>query len=286
MEHARAVNSAFLVRTSDTGVEGWAAAPLPFEPKGAMLEYRQALRRALGQLAPTEDRVLHGEYASADPRHCDVENLLLYNVGVGAFSHLGAEEVVLTRSWSPPPVPPGAPTALTHYHRYDIDGPRSSIPSAPPLATLAPTGLRLPVRVETVWYDIRAGGRMVGGGVGANHLDVRLNIHRPPAEARPAMLGMVKAVVDGFVAALHSHDGSRLDVVTERLGARLGVPAERVGELLVANPAGVLGARRLLWPFGDFVQWNPADDAIVRLQLTTTTSSSWLLSGTLSALHL
>lgn len=65
---------------------------------------------------------------------------------------------------------------------------------------------------------------------------------------------MVKVAVDGFISALQTHDGSELAVVAERLGARLGLPREGVADLLLANPAGVLGLRRLLWPFRDFVQ--------------------------------
>lgn len=69
-------------------------------------------------------------------------------------------------------------------------------------------------------------------------------------------------MVDGFISALHTHDGSQLEVVAERLGARLDVPGEGVAQLLSTNTAGVLGLRRLLLPFRDYVQWNPADDII------------------------
>ena len=277
----------FVVRASEGRVDGWATSPLSFEPKGPMLEYRQALRDALGHLAAGRGRTLVAAFASADARRCDVENLLVYNVGVSALAHLHVDEVVLARSWDPPAPPAGASMTLTHHHHYELtDGP----PPAPAcgerlVAYLAPTPLRLPVRIERVWYDIRSNGHMVACGVtsATERLEVSLTIHRPPAASRPALLGMVKVVVDGFMCALHRHDGTALDAVAQRLGARLGVSTEQVGELLVANPVAALGMRRLLWPFGDFVQWNPADDGIVRLHVATQPSPAWQLSGTVGA---
>ena len=46
----------------------------------------------------------------------------------------------------------------------------------------------------------------------------------------------------------------------------------KVAGLLVANPAGVLGQRRLVWPFHEFVQWNPADDGLVQLHVRAASS--------------
>lgn len=277
----------FVVRASEGRVDGWATVPLPFEPKGPMLEYREALREALGRLAPGIGRWLVAEFASADARRCDVENLLVYNLGVSAFAHLHVDDVVLARSWDPPAPPRGVPVTMVHHHGYQlIDGQ----PPGPPrgermIAHLAPAPLRLPVRIERVWYDITSNRRMVASGVASDkeRVEVSLTIHRPPGASRPALLGMVKVVVDGFVCALHRHDGTELDLVAQRLGDRLGASAERVGELLVANPVSALGVRRLLWPFGDFVQWNPADDGIVRLHVGTQPSPAWQLSGSVSA---
>ena len=286
--HASQVNPApFVVRASDGRVDGWATSPLPFEPKGPMLEYRQALREALGHMAPGVGQTLVAVFASADARRCDVENLLVYNLGISAFAHLHVDEVVLARSWEPPAPPGGVPTGLAHHHGYVLTTGQPPAPACGErlIAQLAPTPLRLPVRIERVWYDITSNGRMLASGVARDkdRLMVSLTVHRPPGTSRPALLGMVKVVVDGFVCALHRHDGTALDTVAQRLGARLGERAERVGDLLVANPVAALGVRRLLWPFGGYVQWNPADDGIVRLHVVTQPSPAWQLSGSVSA---
>ena len=95
------------------------------------------------------------------------------------------------------------------------------------------------------------------------------------------MLALVKVLVDGAVSALHVHDGSHLQVVSQRLASRLDACTTELADMLQTNPAGVLGERRLLWPFREFVQWNPADDAIVELRVRVSASDTWRLSGEL-----
>lgn len=271
----------FITLSAANRVEGWATAPLPFEPTGWMLDYRRALRVAIGELPVAGGRTLVGCYGSADDWRCDVENLLLYNVGVSAFAHLQAQDVVLVRSTTPPP-PDSTSRTLDHHHRYELADAPPPAPSGPFVARLALTPLRVPPRVESVWYDIRSTGHVeVGEGAG-RLLAVDVTVHRPTAASRPGLLGMVKVVVDGLISALHTHDGSQLEVVADRLGARLDVPAEGVAQLLSANAAGVLGRRRLVWPFRNFVQWNPADDTISWLRVRAEAASGWQLSATVS----
>jgi hypothetical protein len=76
--------------------------------------------------------------------------------------------------------------------------------------------------------------------------------------------------------------GPPLKFYDARDNLRLDVPAEGVAQLLSANAVGVLGRRRLVWPFRNFVQWNPADDIIGWLRVRAEATSSWELSATVS----
>lgn len=108
-------------RGSDACVEGWAAGRLPFEPKGWLLDYRGALRRAIGGLDPTRGRVLVGQFTSADTRPVDVENVLLYNLGLSTFSHLRPDALLISRSFARPrPPPEGDVGTPVHHHRYEL----------------------------------------------------------------------------------------------------------------------------------------------------------------------
>ncbi len=126
-----------------------------------MLEYRHALRRVLAGLDPARGAVLRGSYASRDTRRCDAENLLLYNLGLSAFAHLRPQEVVLSRSLTPAPLPVGDPQVLMHHHRYELVASDVPGPAGRVIARLAPVPVRRPVTVEKVWYDVRSSGRFV-----------------------------------------------------------------------------------------------------------------------------
>ncbi|MDP9403608.1 MAG: hypothetical protein M3P85_09810 [Actinomycetota bacterium] len=251
-----------------------------------MFEYRHALRQALAGLNADRGRVLLGRYASADTRRCDVENLLLYNVGVSAFAHLRPQQVVLVRSLTTPPPPEGDRDVLVHHHRYDLVGSEPPAPAGDVLVRFGPVPLRRPLAVEKVWYDVRSSGRLaVKSASRGDQLALDLTVHRPAGAAAPSMLGMVKVLVDGVVSALHTHDGTQLEVLADRLSQRLCVPGDQLADLLTDSPVAVLDRRRLLWPFQSFVQWNPADDAIVDLRVTAVTSTTWQLSGALAAVQ-
>lgn len=130
--------------------------------------------------------------------------------------------------------PEGAADLLVHHHRYEV---ATSAPVRPPgtlVARLAPIPLRRPVTVEKIWYDVRSSTQMIVGRVThGDHLGLQVTLHRPSVPVRPSTLGMVKVIVEGVVSALHTNDGTQLDVVADRLGDRLsplppcGRPADR-----------------------------------------------------------
>lgn len=247
-----------------------------------MVEYRSALRTALLGLDATEGRVLVARFASAETRPCDVEDLLLYNVGLSTFAHLRNEEIVLSRTYAPAVPPEGDARLLVHHHQYEVTGKAGTRPQGRVVARVPEIALRRPITVGQVWHDVRTAGVEVERADRDDRPALHLTVHRP--SNGPAMLGMVKVLVDGVVSALHSHDGTELDMVAARLGRRLGVVAADVASLLTANSAAALGTRRLLWPFRDFVQWNPGDDQVVELHVQGVPSSSWRLSGTVTSL--
>ena len=73
-------------------VEAWSTIRLPFEPNGWLLDYRNELRTALRAMRTTQVSILLAEYATPDDEFADLENVLLYNVGSGAYSHLARRD--------------------------------------------------------------------------------------------------------------------------------------------------------------------------------------------------
>jgi hypothetical protein len=113
---------AYRVDTDPGGswVEAWSSSRLPFEPKGPMREFRDELRRAVGQLSAGPEEALHALYTSPIDGHFDVENVLLYNVGPGAFASAAANEIVVEQAIGPVPGPPPELTGADHHYRYEI----------------------------------------------------------------------------------------------------------------------------------------------------------------------
>ena len=93
------------IRVSDHCVEAWSRSRLPFQPKGDAIEFRNALRGTLAELALPTGHRLHTTYASLLPDFCDAENVLFYNLGMSHVRHLMRYGVGLNRGYSMPTVP-------------------------------------------------------------------------------------------------------------------------------------------------------------------------------------
>ncbi len=146
-----------------------------------MLEYRTALRAGLRRLDPAHGPAMIASFASSDRRPCDVENLLLYHVGISAFAHLHSEEVVLARSFAPPtPRPDGDAGVLGYHHRYRLAAQAPAAPWGEVVARFPAVAVRRPVTVEKVWYDLRASGQVeVERRCRGRRLRLDLRLHRP-----------------------------------------------------------------------------------------------------------
>ena len=79
----------------------------------------------------------------------------------------------------------------------------------------------------------------------------------------------IKSLLDGFIAALHVHDGSGRDHVTAALNA-VG-DGECLWNLLNESEIAILGRRRLVRPHESKLAWNPANERCGFFEVTRTT---------------
>ncbi len=270
----------FAVSATPRMVEAWSTARLPFEPQGWRLTFRTALREAIKGLVGT-DGTLYACYTSADLHPCDVENVLLYNLGLSAFSHLAPTEVVVERRYDVPQVAEATDGPARHYYRYEV-GAVGRRPDWATVASWTTVALAPPFSIERVWAGLQPAVVVGTPPAPGAPLAVDLRLERPAAVKQPSVLAMTKSVVDGAIAALHAHDGSQLAMVAARLANRVQSTPALIAARLTDPSRAVLGVRRLLWPFRDFVQWNPADDRITHLRLSAHTGEDWRLSGTIT----
>ncbi|MDZ5621621.1 hypothetical protein [Nocardioides bizhenqiangii] len=237
----------YSVTHGDGRVQAWSSVRLPFEPKGWLRDYRSELQGALRATRATATSVLYAEYAAPDAAFADLENVLLYNVGSGCYSHLARRGIICRR------MPSG--DHLHHVTYASIESTDVIAPTGPVLAAArlvdTPSG-----GTPAHWWaafrqHLHVPGRAPYVGVFGVRAEVGLAWRRTLAPS-------VKALLDGLVSALHVHDGSEHDHVTTAL-SEVGD-----GELLWAllnDPAiAIFGQRRLVRPHGPKIAWNPADE--------------------------
>ena len=105
-------------------VELWSSKRLPFEPKGWLSDMRSSLIEAISQMEISDDSFLRATYHSDVLELCDLENILLYNVGIGKFKKLCQQGFLLERSFQSGPYPPGGFKNYPHYQRYEVGSKR------------------------------------------------------------------------------------------------------------------------------------------------------------------
>lgn len=74
---------------------------LPFTPRNEALELKKEIRRALSQLNAKEHKILYAYFAACRREFFDVENVLFYNIGPGAFNKLSVEELCFELKHNP-----------------------------------------------------------------------------------------------------------------------------------------------------------------------------------------
>ncbi|MHA6779658.1 hypothetical protein ACVGOW_01455 [Pseudonocardia saturnea] len=102
----------------------------------------------------------------------------------------------------------------------------------------------------------------------------------PPAGWRGSLSGLIKPLADGIVSNLHNHIGSVDHIVDRASSIDPTLTTGELAALLARTGPAPLGAVRLLTPRGAGVQWQPADDGIVVLDVRIT---SGIAPGTVEA---
>lgn len=234
-----------------------------------MLAMRDEIRKAVRNNRPKTGSFCYAAYVSPDASLCDCENVLFYNVDTrsGTFAHFVKAGVCFERVvGQPPETESPIPFMPQHYHRYEIN--RDSIWRFwEPEAVIGKLTAEFPsaeFSVHGVWYALRRG---------LAHLNVdeqtrlsaiaRFGLRVSVANLSLTSTGRLKILLDGVVAAFHFHDGTQIQKCSRRLASPLKIDARSIETALTDRRSTHLGGRRLLWPRGKGVQWNPGDDLCV-----------------------
>jgi hypothetical protein len=270
------------IEIDSTSVAIWLNTRLPFEPKGEMREARDRLREALSALeSASSETILTAVYTSLDEGFCDVENVLLYNVGSTAFAKSSQGGIRFERRIATPPQSPSG-ASFEHQNRYSLakicaESPNTSVYTREfDLVSLSSS-----TKPHEVWWAFHEGegGDSESQIQGAFALEIRL--------VTPKQLGnlasVIKPLLDGIISAMHSE--SNLDpVAAQRLAEKLGRPIESVVSRLQLPSAPILGPQDLLQVTSAGVKWNPADHLCQQCTVVVEAGAHWRCSASVMRL--
>lgn len=229
-----------------------------------MTHCASAIRDELRLLEIREGTLLEATLTGEPPHGADLENVLLYNVGVPqAHVHAG---VRLRR------LAAGGAGVVQHYRRVPIaEADREHEEAGPVLITM-----RVPVTdsheletAKSVWLAARrvAVGVAPGASLAPPAIDLRIRVSTGSARSRGS-IELVKKLLDGACAALHVYAGPNLEEVTRRLGNELGEDPGTLRDLLSSERGALLGPLDFLWLRGEGLQVSPADDRICAAEVS------------------
>ncbi len=263
----------FEIQSGIDSVQLWLERRLPFDPRGDLRNARNSLKTHISNLRLPPKSVLLAQYLSLDESFCDVENVLIYNVGPGAFAEATRTGLRFERKCAAPPVAPSGQT-YAHYHRYSALGLCDCADALPPncLAfSFSLESMSSTTKPHEVWWA--AGNTSMSSCLivrGCFEIRIRLACPAPPKN----VASLVKPLVDGVISALHSQSVVS-DGVLDRLEAATGWPKNEIRKRLIAPQAPVLGEREVVTTYRSFVKWNPADDLCTRCTVLVYQAKEW-----------
>ena len=258
---------------------------------------RNALRLRVRSLAAATGEILHASYAGFKPANMDVENLVLYNIDAtagGCFRSAVRHGVRFEMAVGPRRDPPSGRDLACSY-QYRLISPGSNLSHWRPVRRLADfTGAdlgRFPParRLEQVWLAIHHTETQTTGQptAPATMFAVFLTLGYPHARTVGAHPELVKALMDGTVAAFQAHGNQKaVAELAARLALATGRPADMIAQALLNDERAVLGITDMLVRLrGTGVQWNPADHLCMAGQVLCRPASggTWTLSGEIHA---
>jgi hypothetical protein len=286
-KHQTLHNTNYLIKQpNDKMFEVFTAKRLTYEPKGWQSELRNTIRSHLKFLSG-EGVFLHALYKSMDQSFFDVENVLFYNVGPSAFSHLNIKTLQFERAFEHPSFV-NEEQHYEHYQSYKIieqDGKMSAYWTKEyTLATwenIAIPKLSSEIKPHSIWHVMKTGSFKIQDRIKSNYYGLEVTI-KPPLHTQFNLVSVIKPLLDGIISAFHHHDSSELDKVVYRLNNYTNLPTKEIEHLLLDSSNSILGARNLIQPYRNGVKWNPEDDAFQFIKINVQPqhlNSGWSIDG-------
>ena len=280
--------------TNNYLIEMWSLKRLPFEPKGWLVEMRDSLREHLKNLHKVNGAILYAAYQSDQIEYFDVENVLFYNVGSSAFSHLNIDGLVFERQFKKPPKNYSlTDKQYNHYQSYcltnkmpdslfwkekDLLAKWQSVPI--PI-------LKVENKPHDIWYKMKNSSIEVIKDDSPLEYGIEININAP-ISSNVHITSVMKPLLDGIISVFNYHNGYEIDEVSIRLSKVLNEDKVNIKKLLLEKNSTIFGSRNLLQPYRKNFKWNPMDDNLYFVKIVINSNNKdnkWTHSGRLFSLE-
>ncbi len=252
----------------ENNVKIWSVTRLPFEPKGWLVDMRQQIRQDLKLLNLKKNTIFSAFYVSSDNSFCDVENVLFYNVGMSNFNNLTKNGLIFERVFKDPQN--SQKSKFPHLQHYRIEENFSSYwelkKELAKFSSHSLDNLSSSTKIHHIWHALKKGKIQTFGHIKNQEklgLEIKLNLNK---ETR--ISSILKVLLDGIVCGFQSHLNADDDLLFNKISERLKTNSNHIRKLLINEDNAILGKNRLVHKFGmDGIQWNPKDDALVKIQI-------------------
>ncbi len=272
---------AYLLNATGKEVKLWTCEYIPFEPSGWKKKLKQELREALKNMQPEPYDGLYASYQARQSHFCDIENVLLYNVGSGAFSHLSAPSICIEGKFASQDQ--AVREDLPHLYHYELSQQPTFKCWKPRQTIVQWTGENLSRMEQTsafFWYYIKNAQHSISFKQSTEKFGIHVLIRTPRRSLNIA--SMIKPMLDGIICAYHKHDHLINDQVYRVLSHHLGISEDKIDLLLKDEQLNVLGSRSLLQSYRNGVKWNPADEHCLAIKVEVEhLAESWRVDGQL-----
>jgi|AGTN01.1.fsa_nt_gi hypothetical protein len=267
-------------------VNAWTMQYIPFEPKDWRRDMREELKRAIGQIVP-DGSGLYATYISENNQFCDVENVLLYNIGAPAFTKLSENSLCFERGFGPVPSPAVEGLVMPHYYHYSqgdtfrLWKPKEVLASWQEimLPSLCSTS-----KPHSFWYALKTQAvDCYPQNLSPKRFGLRIQLNAPQT-AWCNLYVIVKPLLDGVISAFHRQIIPCDKMMLQRLSDLTGATEIETERLLCETACPVLGVRPIVSSYRQGIKWNPEDDACVACQIAAQRShqyKAWSMSGQL-----
>ena len=253
------IKNEYIISHDDTKVEAWSKENIPFEPKEDWQkkmreEMREALRN-LSKLSSPEKKELYAsyytEYVNKRQNKSDVENILLYNIGPGAFTDICGSSICIERGTS---VTTGISIPkMPHYYKYELVN-KAEFKIYEPLKMLAVWNgneidgeilekqrqKQKEFKASFFWNYLKKSDVIIFDKEYHEKYGIEVAIETPHQKINLASI--MKPLLDGIICAFHKQNEKSLtNELIESLSKQVGYNNEIIKKYLLDDKLNLLG---------------------------------------------